>query len=113
MVVDRAVAPLVRTHPAVRLHIKVDNWANLLLLVMKRELVVLPLVAPWFHSEFGVVRLAHRSLSPIGEIFARILREEDAKVFGNEKKAIPKTFAAPRRARAKSRSATGAAPLRP
>ena len=222
MVVDQAITQLVRTHPAVRLHIKVDNWANLLPLVMKRELdlaviivdgmgeepelhitrmnrhqgyfvvrnghplaaaskkaltlqrllqfpivmssrlpsamlkrlligtfgdnpgsdamksfpsiacdsiatmktlvagtdavsvmplstimaevrsrqlVVLPLVAPWFHSEFGVVRLAHRSLSPIGETFVRMLQEEDAKVLEIENKAIPKVAAAPGRAR--------------
>ncbi len=226
MMVDQAVTQLVRTHPAVRLHIKTDNWATLLPLVMKRELdlaviivdglgedpelhitrmnrhqgyfvarsghplatasknaltlqgllkfpivmasrlpsamlkrlligtfgdnpdtdsmksfpsiacdsipmmktiiadtdaisvlplstvlddvlsrhfVILPLVAPWFHSEFGVVRLAHRSLSPLGETFVRMLQEEDAKVLDTEKKAVPKLFAAPRRARAGTR----------
>lgn len=234
MMVDQAVTRLVRTHPAVRLHIKIDNWANLLPLVTKRELdlaviivdglgeepelhitrmnrhqgyfvarnghplaaapkkaltlqrllqfpivmssrlpstmlkrlligtfgdnpdtdsmksfpsiacdsipmmktiiadtdaisvlplstvigevlsrrfVILPLVAPWFHSEFGVVRLAHRSLSPIGETFVRLLQEEDAKVLEIEKKAIPKLFAAPRRARPAARRAKSAASI--
>jgi DNA-binding transcriptional LysR family regulator len=232
MMVDQAVTRLVRAHPAIRLHIKIDNWANLLPLVMKRELdlavmivdgiaenpelhitrmsrhqgyfvvrsghplatvskrtltlqrllqfpivmssrlptamlkrlligtfgdnpdtdsmksfpsiacdsipmmktiiagtdavsvlplstvitevlsrrfVMLPLVAPWFHSEFGVVRLAHRSLSPIGETFIQLLQEEDEKVLNIEKRAIPKLFVAPKRPRARAKPAKSAA----
>jgi DNA-binding transcriptional LysR family regulator len=234
MMVDKAVTRLVRTHPAIRLHIKIDNWASLLPLIMKRELdlaviivdgmgeepelhitrmnrhqgyfvvrsghplataskkaltlqqllqfpvvmssrlppamlkrllvgtfgdnpdtdsmksfpsiacdsipmmktiiadtdavsvlplstvisevqsrqfVILSLVAPWFDSEFGVVRLAHRSLSPIGETFVRMLQEEDEKVLKIEKKAIPKLFGAPRSARPRARPVKSAASI--
>jgi DNA-binding transcriptional LysR family regulator len=44
------------------------------------RLEVLPLVEPWLHGEFAVIRLASRSLSPLGEEFARLVREEDAEV---------------------------------
>jgi len=232
MMVDQAVTQLVRTHPGVRLHIKIDNWANLLPLITKRELdlaviivdgmsenpelhitrmnrhqgyfvvrsghplatapkktptlqrllqfpivmssrlpsailrrfligafgdnpdadsmksfptiacdsiammktivagtdavsvlplstvtaevlsgqfAILPLVESWFHSEFGVVRLAHRSLSPVGETFVRVLQEVDAKLLDSETRAISKLFGGPRRARPKARRARSAA----
>ena len=79
--------------------------------VRARQLVVLPLVEPWFHSEFGVVRLANRSLAPIGETFLRMLLEEDAKVPDIEKKAIPKLFGAPRPARPGARPVKSAASI--
>jgi hypothetical protein len=33
------------------------------------ELVVLSLVPPFLKVDFGIIRLAHRSLSPLGESF--------------------------------------------
>jgi DNA-binding transcriptional LysR family regulator len=74
--------------------------------VESRELVVLPFSVPLFHSTFGIVRMAHRSLSPVGETFVRMLQEEDAKLFDFERKAAAKLFAAPRHARTRARSAT-------
>ena len=43
-------------------------------------LAVLPLVEPWLQGVFAVARLAHRSPSPLGEMFVRILLEEDHKL---------------------------------
>ena len=37
--------------------------------VQDGQLVVLSLVLPFLKVEFGIVRLAHRSLSPLGETF--------------------------------------------
>ncbi len=76
--------------------------------VKSRELAVLPLVAPWFKPEFGVVRMAHRSLSPVGETFVRLLQEEDAKVLDFERRAAAELFATPRRARTGARSSAKA-----
>jgi DNA-binding transcriptional LysR family regulator len=45
MIVDQGVAQLVRSHPAVRLHIKIDNREHLLPLLMKRELDIVVIVA--------------------------------------------------------------------
>jgi DNA-binding transcriptional LysR family regulator len=61
------------------------------------QLVVLPLVVPWIQGNFGVVRLAHRSLSPVGETFVRFLLEVDAEVLEFEQRAAKKLFAAPKR----------------
>jgi len=79
--------------------------------VRARQLVLLPLVEPCFHSEFGVVRLAHRSLAPIGETFVRMLLEEDAKVFDIEKKAIRNLIGTPRSARPRARPVKSAASI--
>ena len=73
--------------------------------VRSRQLVVLPVV-PWFQSDFGVVRLAHRSLSPVGETFVRMLQEEDALLLDFERNAAAELLAAPRRTRTRARSAT-------
>ncbi len=67
--------------------------------IRSRRFIILPLVESWFDSEVGVVRLAHRSLSPVGEAFVRLLQEEDAKVLEIETRAIPKLFGAPGRAK--------------
>jgi DNA-binding transcriptional LysR family regulator len=60
--------------------------------VVSRKLVVLPFPVPLFHSALGIVRMAHRSLSPVGETFVRVLQEEDAKLFDFEGTAALKVF---------------------
>jgi DNA-binding transcriptional LysR family regulator len=76
--------------------------------VTSGQMDVLSLVAPWFQGDVAVVRLAHRSLSPLGETFVRMLQEEDAKLLDFERKAAAELFAAPRRARTRARSAKSA-----
>jgi DNA-binding transcriptional LysR family regulator len=70
------------------------------------RLVVLSLVPPFMKVDFGIVRLAHRSLSPIGETFVRILQEVDAELLNFEQKNAPRILGAPNHARPKARSAT-------
>jgi DNA-binding transcriptional LysR family regulator len=67
--------------------------------VQNGHLAVLPLVAPWIQGNFVAVRLAHRSLSPLGETFVRLLVEVSAEVLDLERKNAPKLLAAPKRAR--------------
>jgi DNA-binding transcriptional LysR family regulator len=74
--------------------------------VQSRQIHVLPLVAPWCQGDVAVVRIAHRSLSPVGETFVRMVQEEDAKLLDFEQKAALKIFASPRRAGRRTRSAT-------
>lgn len=64
--------------------------------VQAGQLVILSLVPPSMKVDFGIVRLAHRSLSPIGETFVRILQEVDAELLKFEEKNAPKVLAAPR-----------------
>jgi DNA-binding transcriptional LysR family regulator len=47
---------------------------------------------PWLKSNFGIARLAHRSLSPLGEEFVRMVREEDAALLAWEKQATNELF---------------------
>src|ERR1035438_9288271 len=70
------------------------------------RLKILSFVPPWLKADFGIVRLAHRSLSPIGETFVRLLKEVDAELFKFEQKNAPKVLAALNHARTKARSAT-------
>jgi DNA-binding transcriptional LysR family regulator len=79
-------------------------WAE----VRSGQLVVLSLVPPFLNVDFGIVRLAHRSLSPLGETFVRLLLEVDAELLDFEQKNISSVLAAPRRARARAKSATSA-----
>jgi len=60
------------------------------------QLVVLPFVSPAMRPNFAVVRLAHRSLSPLGETFVRLLLEADAELFEFEQKTAPKLLASPK-----------------
>lgn len=46
----------------------------------------------WLKSNFGIARLAHRSVSPLGEEFVRIVREEDAALLAWEKQAASELF---------------------
>jgi|SRR5271165_834909 len=63
------------------------------------QLAVLPLVATGLKVDFAIVRLAHRSLSPLGGTFVRILQEVDAELLEFEQKNAPKFLAPPKRAR--------------
>ncbi len=59
--------------------------------VERGELVALP--APdWVRANFGIVRLAHRSLSPLGETFVRLLQEADAELLEWEEKTTARLF---------------------
>jgi DNA-binding transcriptional LysR family regulator len=72
------------------------------------QLVVLSLVPPFLKVEFGIIRLAHRILSPAGETFLGIQQEVDAEVLDFEQKNAPKFLAAPGRTPSKARAATDA-----
>ncbi len=60
-------------------------------------MAVLPLVPPMLHTDFSIVRLARRSLSPLGELFVRTLQEVDREVVAEEQRAARKRFAKKRR----------------
>jgi len=51
------------------------------------KLAVLPIIRSWLQSAFAIVRLAHRSLSPLGEKFVSLLMEEDRKLLHYEQRA--------------------------
>lgn len=53
-------------------------------------LVVLPFVEPWMRINFGIIRLAHRSLSPLAERFCQLVIDADADLFEMERKAAAK-----------------------
>ena len=72
------------------------------------ELVVLSLVPPFLKVEFGIIRLAHRSLSPLGESFVRLQLDVDAEVLKFEEENAPKVIAAPSSTRSRVRSAFNA-----
>jgi hypothetical protein len=55
-------------------------------------------------AEFAILRLAQRSLSPIGETFVRLVQEVDAELLQFEQKNAPKALAPPTRARSAARS---------
>ena len=56
------------------------------------KLFVLPFVEPWMKVNFGIVRLAHRSLSPLAERFSELVIETDAELYEMERVAAPKLF---------------------
>jgi len=72
------------------------------------ELVVLPLVSPFLKVDFGVIRLARRSLSPLGESFVRLQLEVDAEVLEFEEENAPKVIAAQNSTRSRVRAAFNA-----
>jgi hypothetical protein len=72
------------------------------------ELVVLSLVSPFLKVDFGIIRLAHRSLSPLGETFVRLQLEADAEVLEFEEENAPKVIAGPNPTRSRVRSALNA-----
>ena len=53
-------------------------------------LAVLPFVEPWMAPSFGIVRLAHRSLSPLAERFSELVIEADSELFEMEREMAPK-----------------------
>ena len=53
--------------------------------VQDGQLVVLSLVPPFLKVEFGIVRLAHRRLSPLGETFVRLQLDVDAEVLSSRR----------------------------
>jgi len=62
-----------------------------------KAIAVLPLVMPVLQGEFGIVQLARRSLSPLGELFVRTLLDVDAEVAAVEERAARQLFPAKRR----------------
>jgi DNA-binding transcriptional LysR family regulator len=63
------------------------------------ELALLPLVPPSLKVDLVIIRLAHRSLSPLGETFVRLLQEVDAELLEFEQKNAQRFLARPSRAR--------------
>src|SRR5271157_4420159 len=56
------------------------------------SMAVLPLVLPMLEADFNIVRLARRSLSPVGEFFVRTILEVDAEVAALEERAARQLF---------------------
>lgn len=50
------------------------------------RLAVLPVPLPWLKGVFSILRLAHRSLSPLGEAFVKATIEADAEVQAEEQR---------------------------
>ena len=46
----------------------------------------------WLRGNFGIVRLAHRSLSPLGETFVHMVQEADEDLFAWEEKTAKRLF---------------------
>ncbi len=58
------------------------------------DLVAIP--APdWVRANFAIVRLAHRSLSPLGETFVRLVQDADAELLAWEEKTAKRLFRPP------------------
>ena len=71
---------------------------NLLLPDLRnRALAALPLVLPILKPQFGIIRMARRSLSPLGELFVRTMVDVDAEVLALEEEAAEKLFPDSRR----------------
>jgi len=69
------------------------------------QLKILGFVPQWMKADFGILRLEHRSLSPIGETFVRLIKEVDAELFEFEQKNAQKVLATPKPGRTKARRA--------
>src|SRR5271166_227233 len=57
--------------------------------VERGELAAIP-GPDWMRANFGIVRLAHRSLSPLGESFVRLVQEADDDLLAWEEKTAKK-----------------------
>jgi DNA-binding transcriptional LysR family regulator len=57
-----------------------------------QTIAVLPVALPVLQGEFGIVRLARRSLSPLGELFFSSVLQMDAEVADMEGRASKKLF---------------------
>jgi DNA-binding transcriptional LysR family regulator len=76
--------------------------------IQRGQLAILPLVPPAIKVAFAIIRLAHRSLSPLGDKFVSLVQEADEELLRFEQKNGPK-FLAPRQGtRSKAMAATGA-----
>jgi len=65
---------------------------NVILQEIERgTLVVLSFVEPWMKVHFGIVRLTHRSLSPLGDRFCELVTEADTELFHMEQ-AVARTI---------------------
>jgi len=73
------------------------------------QLAILPLVSPAVRANFAVVRLSHRSLSPLGESFVQLVFEIDAEILAFEEASAPKLLAAPVPRRSKRRQVAASA----
>ena len=62
-----------------------------------KTMAVLPLVLPMLEADFSIVRLARRTLSPLGEVFVRTMLEVDGEVAALEEKAAKELFGSGRR----------------
>lgn len=71
--------------------------------VNRGELVAIT-APPWLRGNFGIVHLAERSLSPLGETFVHLVKEADAELLAWEEKTAKGIFR-PRRVRSKFASA--------
>lgn len=60
------------------------------------RLIVLPFDMSWLRVSFSIVHLAHRTLSPLGESFARCVIEADAEVQAEEASILRAWSAKPR-----------------
>jgi len=60
--------------------------------MLRGKLAIIP-APPGFGATFGVVRLAHRSLSPLGETFVRLVQQADAELSEWEEKTAKRLFA--------------------
>jgi DNA-binding transcriptional LysR family regulator len=58
------------------------------------RLSVLSLVPPAMNANFAIIRLAHRSLSPLGQTFVRFVQEVDSELTEFEQKNAPKVVSA-------------------
>ena len=72
------------------------------------QLVVFSLALPFPMINWAIVRLSHRTLSPLGETFVRLLLDTDAELLDFEQKNAPKVLVASTRTRSKPSSATSA-----
>ena len=59
--------------------------------IERGELVAIP-GPSWMGAAFGIVRLAHRSLSPLGETFVRMVQQADEELSEWEEKTAKKLF---------------------
>ena len=61
-----------------------------------KTMAIVPVVPPMLQVDFSIVRLARRSLSPLGELFVRTVMEVDSEVVGLEERAAKRLFRAKR-----------------
>jgi DNA-binding transcriptional LysR family regulator len=75
-------------------------------------MAALPVVFPMLNTEFGIVRLAKRSLSPLGEMFVRTMLAVATEVAAKEERAARSLFGGKRRRQTSARAAANLPQLR-